>query len=416
MDLYSGDGMADSATYGAPPSAAEVIPLGTLERTTGPAKKTCVACESGDCLVHGTTTGRYVAPASTPIVKEKTPAAADTNTATEQTVSKMCDYIAQSVPDPVVRLWASRAFAFGQGRRDPMALCWGVYWLVKHAVKFARDEPRLFRMGEGDALDMLIAPAVLVRMAMPQEDCDGFTMLICALLENLGVPWCIVTVAADRSDPDRWSHVFPLALFPDGSNVAMDASHGRFPGWMVPQADIFRWQAWDKNGAPIDVKPNRAPALHGYVPRGRAMHMRRGMGQDDTAPISFFGGDTGGGISMPAVPEVPIDLPAQLSPSPIDYLPGGGAIPSTPTTPTTPASSFNLSSFFNNLVSQAAGVAKIAELPAGSYISTNPLTGAQTIATGGGIASPLTSTSLLPILLIAGVGLVLVMALGKSGK
>jgi hypothetical protein len=411
MDLYMGDGMADSATYGTPPpAAAEVIPLGTLERSTGPAVKTCVACESGDCLAHSNTTGRYIAPASTPIVKEKTPAAADTNTATEQTVSKMCDYIAQSVADPVVKLWASRAFAFGQGRRDPMAMCWGTYWLVKHAIKFARDEPRLFRLGEGDALDMLIAPAVLVRMAMPQEDCDGFTMLICALLENLGVPWCIVTVAADRNDPDRWSHVFPMALFPDGSNIAMDASHGRFPGWMVPKADIFRWQAWDKNGAPIDVRPNRAPALHGYIPRGRPMRMRRGMGQDDTTPISFFGGDP---IAMPPVNPVPIDMPTPASPSPIDYLPGGGAI--TPT-PTTPSSTFNLTSFFSNLVNQAAGVAKVAELPAGSYITTNPLTGAQTISTGGvpGISSSL--GSLLPILLIAGVGLVVVMALGKSGK
>jgi hypothetical protein len=414
-DLYSGNGMADSATYGAPPpAAAEVIPLGTLERTTGPAIKTCVACESGDCLAHGTTTGRYLAPASTPIVKEKTPAAADTNTATEQTVSKMCEYIAQSVPDPVVQMWARRAVIYGQGRSDLMARCWGVYWLVKHAVKFARDEPRLFRMGDGDALDMLIAPAVLVRMAMPQEDCDGFTMLVCALLENLGVPWCIVTVAADRSDPDRWSHVFPMALFPDGSNVAMDASHGRFPGWMVPKADIFRWQAWDKNAAPIEVKPNRAPGLHGYVPRGRTMRMRRGMGQDDNStPITFFGGDPG--ISMPPVTETPIDLPAQPGPAPIDYLPGGGVISPTSAAPSS-GSSFNLSSFFNNLVSQAAGVAKIAELPAGSYISTNPLTGAQTIATGGGVASSLTSTSLLPILLIAGVGLVLVLALGKSGK
>src|SRR5271155_433786 len=215
------------------------------------------------------------------VVKETVPASADPNIATRQTVEKMCEYIRAGALDELVQWWAEGGVTrYGMGSRDPQALCWAMYWLVKHAIQFARDEPRLFQVGEGDALDMLIAPAVLVRMAQPKEDCDGFTMLLCALLQCVGVKAVIVTVAADPSDPSRWSHVFPMAVMPSGATCALDASHGTMPGWMVPREHIYRWQAWDLNAQPVDVPmPSKhRPGLHGYVPRGRRMP-RRGMGQ-----------------------------------------------------------------------------------------------------------------------------------------
>ena len=80
-------------------------------------------------------------------------------------------------------------------------------------------------MGEPEALDLLIAPAVLVREKAPKEDCDGFTMLVCCLLKILEVPIgdCDGGGAIPES-PERWSHVFPMALINGG--LPLDASHG----------------------------------------------------------------------------------------------------------------------------------------------------------------------------------------------
>lgn len=135
----------------------------------------------------------------------------------------------------------------------------------------------MFRIGERDQQDLLIAPAVLVRMKEPAEDCDGFTMLVAALLCCMGVDVAIASVAVDPRDPSRFSHVFPMAMF-DGEVLPLDASHGSYPGWMVPREHISRWQAWDLQGSPIDVSPIKSRGLHGYVRRGVGMYQRLGLG------------------------------------------------------------------------------------------------------------------------------------------
>ena len=292
------------------------------------------------------------------ILKEKVAASPDTDRATRQTVQKMCDYIRAGVTDPVVTEWANESRRFASGRDQDAALCWGAWWVVKHRVRFARDEPRLYSIGDGDALDLLVAPAVLVRQSQPAEDCDGFTMLLCAILEILGIETFIVTIAADPSDPHRWSHVFPMARV-GSSTVPLDCSHGKYPGWMVPAEHIYRWQAWDIDGHQVDLHPGKLAGLHGYTRPGTRMS---GLGQDGidvgyTVPI-----DTG--IS-------PIPLTPPYVPPPTYST----AIPPLPSY-TPPSPGFNWTSFLNNLVGTAGKVATIAELPAGS-----------TILPGGGIST-----------------------------
>jgi hypothetical protein len=214
------------------------------------------------------------------VVAERTPAAPDSDSATRQTVERMTDYIRGAIADPEVRRCTEYAWRkFGMNLAAPAMKAWAVFWWVKHSVKLRMDEATMFRVGLQDEQDLLIDPRVLVRMKDPAEDCDGFTMLGAAMLSILGIPVYIVTVAADPNDRGRWSHVFPIAVLPGGV-VPLDMSHGVGPGarFMVPREQIYRWQAWDLEGRPADVKLSPYRGLHNYVRRGAGMGRRRGVG------------------------------------------------------------------------------------------------------------------------------------------
>ena len=348
------------------------------------------------------------------VVREKIPTAAavgDLETATAQTVEKMCEYIDAGTRDPVVRDWAERAVnCYGRGLADSAARAWAVFWLVKHAVEYAHDEPRLSRIGEPGALDLLIAPAVLVRMRKPKEDCDGFTMLLCALLRILLVECYIVTVAADPKDPSRWSHVFALAKLDDGTLMPLDCSHGAFPGWMVPAEHIFRWQAWGLNGRPADgVKMPRFRGLHGYTRPGSRMR-RRGMG-DCTDPNPDTGQCPDGSTytGMMAVASLPVSVPPLILPSTV------------PAPAPVSANSNSLDALLAGIVNSGTTLAKTVLTPP-SYQSTyNPATGQYSTTMYGGASAaglPLGSLGTISptILLIGGAALLAIMVFSSRGK
>lgn len=357
-------------------------------------------------------------------VKEIIPVGDDTDSLTADTVRAMCGYIKAGIADELVQWWAHTAVSrYSRGNREGMPACWAVYWLVKHAIVFKRDEPRLFQTGDSGAMDMLIAPAELCRMQQPTEDCDGFTMLVCALLGCLGIPALIVTVAADPSDPSRWSHVFPVALVA-GRSMPLDASHGNAPGWMVPREHIFRWQAWDLDGNKVElaIPPRHATGLHGYTRRGA--RMRRGMGQDDSASYTYDSdsnsyvpviGTTATGIDTGLLP-----LPTQSDTNLISGLatptlnvPTPGPVASTLSAP------INWGQIISSAITGAAKVAQTATLPPGSYYSVNPVTGQQTLVTGGAgvnTSSLLSGSSFGSLLPILGIGLAILLVLGMAGK
>lgn len=222
----------------------------------------------------GTGDGRST---STPaVVVEREPAGLDTDSATAQTIRKMCEYVRLAIADPLVRRCAAFAWRrFGQGLPSSDMKVWAVFWWVKHCIRFRQDEATMFRVGLEQEQDLLIDPRLLLRMREPAEDCDGFTMLGAAMASILGVPVYIVTVAASPDDRRRWSHVFLVALTRAGV-VPLDMSHGVGPGWMIPRGHIFRWQAWGLDGRPVDIAPARFQGLHGYVRTSS-----RGLGQDD---------------------------------------------------------------------------------------------------------------------------------------
>lgn len=230
---------------------------------------------------------------------ERAAASGDTDAATRQTVEKMCEYIKAGIADPMVQRCAEYAWRrFGMGLPSLDMKAWAVFWWVKHCIRFRQDEATMFQVGLEDEQDLLIAPALLVRMKDPAEDCDGFTMLGAAMLSILGVPVYIATVAVSPDEPRRWSHVFPVAVLPSGV-LPLDMSHGPGPGWMIPRAQIFRWQAWGLDAKPADLAPRKFQGLHGYV------RSNRGMGACDLS----IGLDDFTGLPCGQVSQVPTESP-----------------------------------------------------------------------------------------------------------
>jgi hypothetical protein len=324
-------------------------------------------------------------------VAQRIPVADDTDSLTKATIGKMCEYINSSASDPhVIGAAQYAARGFGRGQSDPYSNAWGVFWFLKHRIRRVLDEGNMFRVGEPGAFDMLIAPSVLLRMSNPAEDCDGFTMSAAAMLKALSVPQCLVSVACDPREPQRWSHVFGMVQLANGDWMPLDCSHGPQPGWMVPQNRISRWQAWDLDGNPIDVQMPVQSGLRGYT--------RRGVGQDDLSipvPVNstpFDWSDILGGLENndPTGGVPASSLPGLLS----------GVSTSSPST----SSQINWGSLFGSLASDATRVASIAELPAGDTLNAN-----------GTVSASLQSalSTMMPLILL-GLGAFLVISLVEN--
>jgi hypothetical protein len=216
----------------------------------------------------------------------------DQNRATAQTVGLMAEQIRQCAKDPAVQAAARNALVkYSQGRGGAYAACWAAWWSIRHTLKFVSDDSILQNIPTPNPpeLELLVSPSVMVRSRNPQGDCDDFTMLMCCFLQCLGVPWEIVTVAADPGDAQRWSHVYAVAVLEDGRRMPMDAAppDAKWPGWEVPPDHILRYQAWDQDGQSVE-RERPIKRMQGYirgrgwsgmgaVPRTRFVRRRRGM-------------------------------------------------------------------------------------------------------------------------------------------
>lgn len=260
----------------------------------------------------------------------------DPDIATAQTVQAMCEYIRAAARDPLIGALAVRAchtFNGGPGwagspdvwnGRRMAESCW---WWCKWNLKF-RHHGSMFEAWSSDLgdpqtkLQLLIAPDVLVRMRRMEGDCAIYTMMVCSMLEALGLPWEVVTLAVDHGQPEIFTHVCARS-----AGETLDASHGPRPGWKVPAADIYREWVFDSAGRKItDIgRPaGKFSGLHGY--RGR-----RGMWgytcdesgcYDDGAgtssggyynPSQVFGSDLGYQGNWSEVPAGSIAVPSQNS-------------------------------------------------------------------------------------------------------
>ena len=208
----------------------------------------------------------------------------DPDRATAQTVELMCRIIDRAAGDPVLKAAARDAVRRFKGgllywlsRRDPFlhpgAIAESVWWWAKHVLKFVHHDGLIqVWFNERDQLQLLIGPDLLLRMEKPRGDCAIYTMLECAMLRALGVGFEIVTLAVNPNEPEIFSHVYPRAILPDGGRLALDASHGSYPGWHVPAEHTLRLQVFDERGNPV---MDAAPRFRGSSPTASPTGCRR---------------------------------------------------------------------------------------------------------------------------------------------
>ena len=227
------------------------------------------------------------------------PAALDPDAATVQTIQEMVRLIHLSASDPLLQACAVQAvdgwrggFEFASTGLDPFtspaAIAESCFWWAKHHVRFLHHNKQIWAIfKERDQLQLLIAPETFVRMAKMEGDCAIYTMLMCSMLEALGVQWEIQTLAVNPYQPSVFSHVFCRVVLPSGRRIPLDASHGAYLGWMVPDSDILRSQVWDMDGNPVADVP-QFNGLQGYQPNPNPW-WSSGFGQVDSTGTDTTG-------------------------------------------------------------------------------------------------------------------------------
>ena len=165
------------------------------------------------------------------------------------TIGLMSRYVREDSRNPTVIKDAAQIAPPGT---DPIE---AVFWHVKQLIRFQHDEvtakpleSRLLKMGLGyPVVEVLIRPVDMLtwREDTGQQqvgDCDDYAMLTAALLQAHGIRSSFVTAAADPRIPGQFSHVY-VAAYPESGRIALDTSHGTYPGWEVGE-NVTRREEW----------------------------------------------------------------------------------------------------------------------------------------------------------------------------
>ena len=371
---------------------------------------------------------------------------ANTLRSTADTVRAMGAMMRESAADPYVRAEAQRALLVFGSPRETRAMLAALFFWCKARVRFVRDEVALDAVGHGDEFEFLISPSVLVRLSHPTGDCDDFTMLLGALILSVpalaGLAPRIVTVAAEPDDPARFSHVF-LAVVLDGAVSPLDASHGPFPGWQIPNCRITRRVDWALTGEPLTAGVAVAADSHdgARVPVRFQGFERAGLGDFSDFASWLTGSDpaqvaSGGAVAPTTSVEDFFNNVQSYSGVALPQSPSGAVFLQTPgaLTPSTfpSAASGGSSPLEKSLLALLPGLATTAEtiatraitpLQSGEYIQTatsvqaRNVPGAVPSSVIGGAGAALSttglSTSSLLLLAVVGIGALVLVGKGK---
>jgi len=102
-------------------------------------------------------------------------------------------------------------------------------------------------------------------------DCDDYSILICSLLDTIGMKTRLITIAGDPRDPDQFSHVYP-EVFVGGQWVTVDAARRKPEFGKQPSTySRKRWWAVDDEtwgdlgrmrGLGLNVTPDALPGAY----------------------------------------------------------------------------------------------------------------------------------------------------------
>jgi transglutaminase-like putative cysteine protease len=253
---------------------------------------------------------------------------------------------------------------------------------VRFAVDLVRNVPAYNDLGEALAVYKWVQssirftkdPVTKEKLYPPQEllkiragDCDDISMLMAALLIAIGYPARLITLAANPASPDDFSHVYVEGEVPPGSGgwIPMDAARSDAAFGVAPPT-YSRKRAWSLTDDSYQDLGRSQPrrALSGY-PRFAAYR----------GPV-LLGDDASDALIAQSVAELPA----------IMYASQG-----------VPVSSSNVSPYgtYTTGYTPGAGVP-----PAGYQIPQ--------------VSASLSSSSMLPLLLIGGAVLAVMMMGGKK--
>jgi hypothetical protein len=172
---------------------------------------------------------------------------------TSATIAAMRQLIDEGKKDPVVYELARMILRRARVRAfDVAGEARAIYESVRRNLRFTRDIR---------GKETLHSARELVRLRM--GDCDDFTILMCSLLESIGLRTQIKTVANDERNPETFTHVFP-EVFLGGKWVAVDAAR-RQPAFGKAPRFSFRTRVWDTQ-SPEFMDVAGLNGLRGYVP------------------------------------------------------------------------------------------------------------------------------------------------------
>lgn len=142
---------------------------------------------------------------------------------TKDTIAILRRLAHQYAGDPSVQFANMQALsALGPNATQRDKACAIFYW-VRGSVRFVEDETLLYQelgiVPEELDKELLIIPPVLLRMPVPMGDCDDFSLLIASMALAAGIQPHFVTVAADPTDPRRFSHIYVCLWLDDEGEV-----------------------------------------------------------------------------------------------------------------------------------------------------------------------------------------------------
>jgi hypothetical protein len=215
----------------------------------------------------------------------------NTDISTADTIELMELHTANDISHPIIQQAIADILSSPSViESDPASKVQGVYDYVKERVTFVEDEATLNKLFNiSSDVELLITPARLLSMNQPMGDCDDFSMLTKALLSGMGIQTSFVTVGADRELPGKWSHVYCMATLPDGKQIPVDTSHGKFLGWEAPGVN--------RKGFWINGRVHEPQKARGGVMDATTQQSLKGIGEIDWGKIIEAGMSTAGTIA-----------------------------------------------------------------------------------------------------------------------
>lgn len=173
-----------------------------------------------------------------------------------QTIGVMRKRVNEDAASPEFQQWA--ASICGNPADSESDVVQRAFQHVRNAIQFTRDEAIGANVGgypADDVVEVIIRPIDMARyvsQGIAMGDCDDFSQYVACLLTCYGIPCEFVTVAADGRAPMNFSHVY-VAAYPineetgERERIALDTSHGQYPGWEVPN-QYGKFQQWPLSG------------------------------------------------------------------------------------------------------------------------------------------------------------------------